>query len=155
MEKNLPANAGDTKDAGSIPRWERPPGEGSGNLLQYSCLENSMDRRAWGSTVYGVTKSQTWLSNWAHKHTHTHTHTSLKHLPLERPFRPFPQSTPLGHHRAGWAPCVYSSFPLAIYFTYVSVYMSVFVSQSVPPSLPPTVSTSPFSTSASLFLPCK
>ena len=96
-----------------------------------------------------------WATEPTNTHTHTHTHTSLKHLPLERPFRPFPQSTPLGHHRAGWAPCVYSSFPLAIYFTYVSVYMSVFVSQSVPPSLPPTVSTSPFSTSASLFLPCK
>ena len=41
-------------------------GEGSGNPLQYSCLENSMDRGAWGATVHGVEKSQTQLSNWAH-----------------------------------------------------------------------------------------
>ena len=57
--KNLPANAGDTKDAGSIPRWESSPEEGNGNLLQCSCLENSMDRGAWGPTVHGVAKSQT------------------------------------------------------------------------------------------------
>ena len=41
--KNLPAKAGDTRDAGSIPGLERSPGEGTGNPLQYSCLENSMD----------------------------------------------------------------------------------------------------------------
>ena len=52
--QNLPANAG---DAGSIPGWGRPPGEGNGNPLQYSCLENSMDRVAWRATVHGVTKS--------------------------------------------------------------------------------------------------
>ena len=44
---------------GSIPRLGRFPGEGNGNPLQYSCLENSMDRGAWQATVYGVTKSQT------------------------------------------------------------------------------------------------
>ena len=42
--KNLPANAGDARDKGLISRWERSPGVGNGNLLQYSCLENSMDR---------------------------------------------------------------------------------------------------------------
>ena len=42
-----------------------PSGVGNGNPLQYSCLENSMDRGAWWATVHGVTKSQTWLSNWA------------------------------------------------------------------------------------------
>ena len=42
------------------------PGEGNGNLLQYSSLENPMDRGAWWATVHGVTKSQTQLSNWAH-----------------------------------------------------------------------------------------
>ena len=46
--KNLPANAG---DMGSIPGWERSPGEGNGNLLQYSCLKNSMDRGAWQAIV--------------------------------------------------------------------------------------------------------
>ena len=45
--KNLPANAGDIRDAGSIHGMGRSPGEGNGNPLQYSCLENSMDRGAW------------------------------------------------------------------------------------------------------------
>ena len=53
MIKNQPANAG---DAGSIPQSGRFPGEGNGNPLQYSCLENPMDRGAWQATVHGVTK---------------------------------------------------------------------------------------------------
>ena len=54
MVKNPPANAGDT---GSIPQGSgRSPGEGNGNPLQYSCLENPMDRGAWRATVHGVTK---------------------------------------------------------------------------------------------------
>ena len=57
--KNSPANAGDIKDAGSIPGWGRSPEGGHGNSLQYSCLENSTDRGAWGATVLGVTRSQT------------------------------------------------------------------------------------------------
>ena len=48
--KNLPANAGDLRDVGSIPGWGRFPGEGNGNPLQYSCLENPMDRGAWQAT---------------------------------------------------------------------------------------------------------
>ena len=51
--KNLPANAGDVN---SIPGSERSPGEGNGNVLQYSCLGNPMDRGAWWATVHGVTK---------------------------------------------------------------------------------------------------
>ena len=54
--KNLPTNAG---DAGSIPASGRSPGEGNGNPLQYSCLENSKDRGAWRASVHGVAKSQT------------------------------------------------------------------------------------------------
>ena len=54
--KNPPANAGDAKDAGSIPGSGRSPGEGNGNPLQYYCLENPMDRGAWQATVHGVTK---------------------------------------------------------------------------------------------------
>ena len=57
---NLPARA--TEDAGLIPGSGRSPGEGNGNRLQHSCLENSMDRGAWQATVHGVAKSQTWLS---------------------------------------------------------------------------------------------
>ena len=53
-------NAG---DPGSIPGLGRSPGEGNGNPLQYSCLENSMDGGAWWATVHGVTKSQTRLSD--------------------------------------------------------------------------------------------
>ena len=54
--KNPLANAEDTRDLGSIPGWGRSPGVGNGNLLQYSCLENSTDRGAWWATVHGVTK---------------------------------------------------------------------------------------------------
>ena len=50
-------------DPGSIPGLGRSPGEGNGNRLQSSCLENAMDREAWQVTVYGVAKSRTQLSN--------------------------------------------------------------------------------------------
>ena len=53
MVKNLPANAGNTRDGGSIPGSGRSPGVGNGNLLQYSCLENSMVRGSWWTTVHG------------------------------------------------------------------------------------------------------
>ena len=55
--KDPPANAGDTGDVGSIPGSGRSPGTGNGNPLQYSCLQNSMDKRAWRATVHGVSKS--------------------------------------------------------------------------------------------------
>ena len=54
MVKNPPANAGDARDAGLIPGSGRSLGGGNGNSLQYSCLENSMDRGAWKATVHGV-----------------------------------------------------------------------------------------------------
>ena len=57
--KNPLANAGDTGDWGSIPRLRGFPAEENGNPLQYSCLENSMDRGGWWATVHGATKSQT------------------------------------------------------------------------------------------------
>jgi len=60
--KNPPANAGDTRDVGWIPGLERSPGGGNDNPLQYSFLENSMDRGAWWATVHGVAKSQTQLN---------------------------------------------------------------------------------------------
>ena len=49
----------DVGDLGLIPHWGRSSGEGNGNPLQYSCLENSMDRGAWWAAVHGVTKSRT------------------------------------------------------------------------------------------------
>ena len=61
MVKNPPADTGDTKDMGLIPGSERSPGVENGNLLQYSYLENFMDRGAWWATVLGVAKSRTRL----------------------------------------------------------------------------------------------
>ena len=57
--KNLPANARDIRDPGSIPGLGRSPGGGDDNPLQYSCLENSMDKGAWWAKVHGVATSQT------------------------------------------------------------------------------------------------
>ena len=57
------ASACNVGDLGSIPGSGRSPGEGNGNLLQYSCLENPMDGGAWWATVHGVTKSWTRLSD--------------------------------------------------------------------------------------------
>ena len=73
MVKNPPASAGDTRDLGSTPGSGRSPAGGNGNPLQYSYLENSMDRGAWRATVHRVTKSWTPLS------AHTHTQTMLPH----------------------------------------------------------------------------
>ena len=72
--KYPPANAGDTGDAGSILELGRSPGIGNGNPLQYSCLENSMDRRSLWILDHGVTMSQTRLS--------THTNRSLLRLKI-------------------------------------------------------------------------
>ena len=69
MLKNLPANARDAGDVGSVPGLERSPGVGTGDLLQYSCLENSMNRGTWWAMVCGVSKSQTRLRT---EHIYTH-----------------------------------------------------------------------------------
>ena len=73
--KNLPANLGDLGDAGSTPVSGRSPGEGHGNLLRHSCLENPVDRGAWEITVHMVAKNRTWL-----KRLSTQAHKSLKPL---------------------------------------------------------------------------
>ena len=57
VAKNSPANAGDTKDPGSVPGSERSPGEGNGNLLQHATLGNPMDRGTWQATAHGIAKS--------------------------------------------------------------------------------------------------
>ena len=57
--KNLPANAGDARDMSSIPGSGRFSGVGNGNPLQYSCLENPIDKGDWWATVHGAVKSQT------------------------------------------------------------------------------------------------
>ena len=76
MVKNLPAKASDTRDAGSIPRLERSPGGGHENPLQYSCLENPMDRGAWRATVHGVAKSWTQLKQLS-RHTCMHMYVCV------------------------------------------------------------------------------
>ena len=63
--KNIPANAGDVRDVGSIPGWGRSPGVGRGKPLKYSCLENPMDKGTWQAIVYGVER------------LNTHTHMCL------------------------------------------------------------------------------
>ena len=74
--KNPPANAEDTRDAGSLLGSERSPGGANGTPLQYSCLEDFMDRGAWWTIVQGAVKSRTQLSTHPHTHT-THTESSL------------------------------------------------------------------------------
>ena len=71
MVKNPPANAGGTRDVGSIAGSGGSPGEGNGNPLQYSCLENPMERGAWWATVHGVTESD----------RIQHTHRSIVWIP--------------------------------------------------------------------------
>ena len=61
MVNNLPANAGDLVDTDLIPGSGRSPEEGNGNPLQYSCLENSMDKGLWQAAEHGVSKSQAQL----------------------------------------------------------------------------------------------
>ena len=70
--KNTPANAGDIRDADSIPGSGRSPGGQQDNPLHYCCLENPMDRGAWRTMVHRVAKSWTWL-RWLSMHTHMHT----------------------------------------------------------------------------------
>ena len=71
--KNLPANAGDVRDVGSIPGLGRSPGGRNGNPLQYSSLETPMGRGAWWATVHRVAKSQTQL-----KRLSTHTLEAIR-----------------------------------------------------------------------------
>ena len=106
MIKNLPANAEDARDAGSIPLLGRSPGGGNGNPLLYSCLGNPMDRGAWKATVPGVTKSQTRLSDFAFTfHFHAlekamATHSSV--LVWRIPGMGHPDGLPsMGSHRVG------------------------------------------------------
>ena len=77
--KSPPASAGDIRNAGSIPELGRSPGGGHGHPLQYSCLENPMDRGAKQATVPGVAKSQTglkWHGTPAHPHPRLASHAA-------------------------------------------------------------------------------
>ena len=135
------------EDPDLIPEWGRSPVERHGNALQYSYLENPMDRGAWQAIVHRIAKSQTWLKqcvcvcvcviSWASLQPHAPSHSS----------RSSQCQTGL--------PVLYSSFPLAIYFTHGIAYVSMLLSQFVLFSPSPTVSTSLFTTSVSQFLPCR
>ena len=78
MVMNLPANAKDTGDAGSITGLGRSPGGGNSNQLQYSCLGNPMDRGAWWGTDHGVTESDTTECVHVHAHAYARTHTHTR-----------------------------------------------------------------------------
>ena len=138
-----------------IPGSERSPGEENDNPLQYSCLENLMDRGVWRATVRGVTKSQirlkglsthAWLpyntvlvsaAQWSESAICIHISPPSWNLPPTHP--PFhPSRSPnmvTTEHRAELL-VLYSSFPLAIYLTHSSVYMPIPISQFIPPPLP-------------------
>ena len=89
MVKNPPDNAGDIRHVGSIPGWERSPGGEHGNPLQYSCLENPMDRRAWWATVHRVAKSRTQLKQFS-RHAQKQTlHQDFNLVPSVSPVGPF------------------------------------------------------------------
>ena len=75
--KNLPDNAGDARDIGLIPGLRRSTGGGNGLPLQYSSIENPVDKGAWWATVHRVTKSWTWLK-WFSTHTYFYTHREPK-----------------------------------------------------------------------------
>ena len=115
MVKNLPANERDTS---LIPGLERSPGEGNGNLLQYSCLENPKDRGAWQATLHGVTKVG---HNSVTKQQHTLAHTYFTHFSLA--YLPFPQwcvnledISPLHSMFTVFSHCFFSNF--IIYLMY-------------------------------------
>ena len=80
LVKDPPASAGDPRDTGLVLGSGGSPEEGNGNLPQYSCLENPMDRGAWWVTVHGVAKSWTQLSVCAHIHRQIHTYTHTYNL---------------------------------------------------------------------------
>ena len=98
MVKNQAASAGDIRNLGSIPGFGRSLGEGNGNPLQPSCLENPTDRGAWWATVHEITKNWTRLSNWVC----TQLHLSLRRFlwPASKQVLEWsqPSSLPLNHH---------------------------------------------------------
>ena len=107
--KNLPANAGDVRVAGSIPGLGSSSGEGNGNPLQYACLENPMDGGAWRATVHRVTKSRTRLKQFS---THTFMRLYVSHssecmsIPISQ-FVPPSLSLPCLHVHSVYL-CLYS-----------------------------------------------
>ena len=156
---------GNIRDASLIPGLGGSPGWRQENPLQYPCLKNPMDRGAWQVTVHRVAKSQTGLK-WLSTHVrcvgfchatmgndHNLRYISHNYIPslLSLPAHSHPTLCIITEHQARFY-VWYSSFLIAIYFTYYSVYISMLLSQFFLPSPFPTVSTS---LSTSLLLPCK
>ena len=108
--KNLVCSADVAGDAGSIPGLGSSPGGGHGNPLQYSCLENPMDRGAWWATVHRVAKSRTQRKRLG-GHARAHAPSLLKLSPTSRPFPALEVVT------EPWCelPESYGKFPLAVY----------------------------------------
>ena len=151
MVKNPPANAEDIRDVGLIPGSGRSPGGRSGNPLQYSGLENPMDRGAWQAIVHSITKSWTWLRKLTMHaciislHYCVHFCCTTKWISYMYTYVPSflnlsltPHPTPLGHLE-NWAELLvlHSSFPLAIHHTHGSVCASMMLSRLIPPSPSP------------------
>ena len=88
-------NAGHAGDVSLIPGSERPPGEGNGSPLQYSCLENPVDREAWRAIVHGVAESQTPLSEIAH--ILLYWHHLIKCFSFMNLFQSLPQPCKIGN----------------------------------------------------------
>ena len=107
---------------GSIPGSERSPGEGNGNSLQYSCLENSMDRRAWLGTVHEVAKSQTRLSD-LHTHTHTHTLINVEKM-FSRSTRKMPLTETAFGKRSWWGRPFLPSYPFQYNLDFLIINMN-------------------------------
>ena len=158
--KNLPASAGDIRDVASIPGLGRSPGGGHVNPLQYSCLENPMDRGAWQATVPRVTKSRRWLKQLARACTvdlqccaYFCSQQSDSVIHMYRHF--FSYSFPLWFITAYWILflVLYRRTLLFIHPTYNSLHLLIPGSQSFPPHLPTTsATTSLISMFVSLFL---
>ena len=91
--KKLSANAGDVGDSGWIPAPGRSPGGGHGNLFQYSCLENPLDRGAWWATVHRGTKSRTRLRQLSTHLAHTHVLQGAGIASMNGTYRLVPRSS--------------------------------------------------------------
>ena len=116
--KSSPVSAGDVRDKGSIPGSGRSPGGGHGNPLQYSCLENPMDRGAWCATVHRVAKSQTRLNQPStHSRTITYHVYTIKKIKIDEikhyDFLDAKTLLQVYLHWKFWTPLVYSH---ALYF---------------------------------------
>ena len=103
--KNLPADAGDIRDAGSVPSLGRSPGEGQGNPLQYSCLDNPTDRGAWWAIVHRVAKSRTQLK-WLNTHLLLFSHLVVSDSLWPHVLQPARPPCPLPSHRVCPSSCL-------------------------------------------------